>query len=89
MEHPKSPDDVIDPRWTSVLRAETPAGPASVARHDDLAPPRGRHEAEEAAVDLDAELRQAIEPWQQGRRSAADTLVDLRRLAERVQPDLG
>jgi hypothetical protein len=84
MDHPKSPDDVIDPRWSSVLRAETPRGPAHI----------GRHDAEEAPIDLDAELRRAIEPWQQGRRGAADTLADLQRLAERVHservpPDLG
>ena len=76
MEHPKSPDEVIDPRWSSMLRAETPRGPANIARH----------EADEAVADLDAELRQVIEPWQQGRRGAADTLADLQRLAERVHP---
>lgn len=68
-EFPKSPDEVIDPRWSSLLHADTAEGPASIAE---------QHRARALADEMGA----IIDPWQRGERSAEDTLEALRHLAD-------
>jgi len=68
MDFPKSPDEVIDPRWSPVLRAE-PTSPAEKPR--------------EGVTSLDDDMRAIIDPWMRGERTAWDTLEALRRLADR------
>jgi hypothetical protein len=68
MEHyPDSPEEIIDPRWETVLHADTAQGPA---HH----PNAGR---------LGQAMNDIIEPWQRGLRGTRETLEALRDLANR------
>ena len=66
---PKSPDDVIDSRWTHNPQAVTPT-PHVSGRRKPTSP------------DLDAQMREIINPWLAHDRSAADTLKALVALAD-------
>jgi hypothetical protein len=71
MEYPHSPEEAIDPRWSSYLHADDGSGPASLHTPDP-------------SEHLGDAMREIIEPWQAGRRSSRETLEALRVLAERV-----
>jgi hypothetical protein len=65
---PESPDDVIDSRWTQIPKAMTPH--VSGRRRPSASP------------DLDAQMREIVNPWLAHDRSAADTLKALAALAD-------
>jgi hypothetical protein len=66
--HPHSPDEVIDPRWTRLMRTkpETPASEAGPGHHPHLGD----------------EMRAIIEPWEDGQRTTRETLKALKDLAD-------
>ena len=66
---PKSPDDIIDSRWTHNPKAVSPK-PHGNDRHT---PPK---------PDLDAQMREIVNPWLAHDRSAAETLKALVALAD-------
>ena len=71
MEHfPSSPDDAIDSRWTHNPTAVTPRPHTSGRRR--TAP----------QADLDAQMREIVNPWLSHDRSAAETLKALVALAD-------
>jgi hypothetical protein len=65
---PHSPDEVIDPRWTRLMRTkpETPASEAGPGHHTHLGD----------------EMRAIIEPWEDGQRTTRETLKALKDLAD-------
>jgi hypothetical protein len=73
-EFPRSPDEIIDPRWNTYLR------PASGPNRTQPA----QHGSSESDDQLSAEMRIILEPWQAGEQTAHRTLQALRRLADRV-----
>ena len=73
-DFPRSPDEIIDPRWNVYLR------PSSGANRTQPA----QHATSDSDDDLSAEMRQILEPWQAGEQTAHRTLQALRRLADRA-----
>ena len=67
---PHSPDEAIDPRWTTYLHAQS-------AVADEAQATTGNPAA------LGDRMRDIIEPWQQGKRGTRETLAALRELADR------
>jgi hypothetical protein len=66
--HPHSPDEVIDPRWSRMLRS--PAAEGSAAGSGNGHPHLGE------------EMRAIIEPWEDGQRTTRETLKALKDLAD-------
>ena len=73
-DFPRSPDEIIDPRWNTYLRP---------ARGRNATHP-AQHVATGSDDELSAEMRMILEPWQAGEQSAHRTLHALRRLADRA-----
>jgi hypothetical protein len=73
-DFPRSPDEIIDPRWNVYLR------PSGGAKRTQPA----QHGTSESDDELSAEMRIILEPWQAGEQSAHRTLQALRRLADRA-----
>ena len=79
---PRSPDEVIDPRWRRYLhpaQPKAPAGQAGPGRGDDVKP---AHRATDA--ELNAEIARALESWRAGTAGPRPTLEALRDIANRL-----
>jgi len=98
MKHaPRSPQEIIDPRWDQYLHARQPRQHGSAGRDggsgvdDERANgPRvepahqGVHPAHHASdAELNAEIARVLEPWRTGKAGPRSTLEGLRELAER------